>query len=127
MKTILVDAMQSFVIEGEGIYQPLHELLESYPNRKIVLTMAPKHKMEEWGLNDLPYEVFSSELDPKKREPIYYESVLKHFNLNAHDVVCFEHDPEAVAGAKSIGIATHHYDSENRDVASLKKFLETNL
>jgi HAD superfamily hydrolase (TIGR01509 family) len=127
MKTILVDAMQSFVIEGEGIYEPLHALLETYPNRKIVLTMAPKEKMEAWGLNDLPYEVFSSELDPKKLEPIYYETVLKRFGLSADDVVCFEHDPEAVASARSIGIAAHRYDSEKRDVAGLKEFLDTTL
>lgn len=31
MKTILVDAAGTFVIEGEGIYQPLYDLLEKYP------------------------------------------------------------------------------------------------
>ena len=33
MKTILVDALGTFVIEGLSIYQPLFELLEGYPNQ----------------------------------------------------------------------------------------------
>ena len=37
MKTILVDAVNVFVVDGK-IFEPLHELLEKYPNRKIILT-----------------------------------------------------------------------------------------
>ena len=32
MKTILVDAVDTFVLEGEGIFQPMLELLEEYPS-----------------------------------------------------------------------------------------------
>ena len=127
MKTILVDAMDTFVIEGRGIYQPLYELLEQYSNRKIVLTMAPDDKMEEWGLNDLPYEVFTSKLDPKKSEPRFYEAVLKHFKLPANDAICFEHDPEAVESARSVGIVSYHYDDDKKDLEGLKRFLDRNL
>ena len=119
--------MESLVIAGEGIYEPLHELLETYPNRKIVLTMAPNEKMEAWGLNDLPYEVFTSRLNPKKREPTYYETVLKHFSLGAEGVVCFEHDPEAVESARSVGITTYLYDCAERDLGALKEFLDSHL
>jgi len=31
MKIILVDAVDSFVIEGKGVYQPMFDLLEKYP------------------------------------------------------------------------------------------------
>ena len=40
MKTILVDAVDSFVIEKDGkfvIFQEMYELLEKYQNRKIIL------------------------------------------------------------------------------------------
>ena len=127
MKTILVDAMGTFVIEGEGIYQPLYELLEQYPNRKIVLTMALDEKMEEWGLNKLPYEVFTSKLDPKKSSPEYYTLVLEKFGLNKDAVVLFEHDPEAVTSAQSLGVTAYHYDSEKKDLDALKAFLDGNL
>jgi len=43
MKTILVDAVDAFVIEnGNGfeIFPEMHDLLETYPNRKIILTGA---------------------------------------------------------------------------------------
>lgn len=138
MKTILVDAMGTLVIEEEGpegkqasngvkLYQPLYELLETYPNRKIVLTMAPDELMEKWGLNDLPYEVFTSKLDPKKSDPKYYRMVLEKFGLNVGDVVLFEHDLEAVKSAQSLGITAHHYDSEKKDLDALKQFLDVNL
>ena len=38
MKTILVDAVHTFVIKGEGVFEEMHALLEEYKNRKIILT-----------------------------------------------------------------------------------------
>lgn len=119
--------MGTFVIEGEGIYAPLYELLETYPNRKIVLTMAPDDLMEKWGLNRLPYEVYSSKLDPKKTDPKYYGSMLSHFGLKKEEVVYFEHAPEAVDVAVRVGISTYFYDSEKKDLGALKAFLDTSL
>ena len=40
MKTILVDAIHTLVIEWEWIYSALYDMLETYPNRKIILTGA---------------------------------------------------------------------------------------
>lgn len=37
MKTILVDAINTFVIKDKGIFEGMHKLLEQYPNRKIIL------------------------------------------------------------------------------------------
>lgn len=37
MKTILVDAINGFVLEDGSILEPMHKLLESYPNPKLVL------------------------------------------------------------------------------------------
>ncbi len=49
MKTILVDAVDCFIIEKDGefiIFQDMSNLLETYPNRKIILTGAPDEKIE---------------------------------------------------------------------------------
>jgi len=46
MKTILVDAINAFIIKGEGILKEMHILLEKYPNRKIILTGANDGEME---------------------------------------------------------------------------------
>lgn len=127
MKTILVDAVDAFVIEGEGIYKPMHELLETYPNRKILLTGANDEQMTKFGLHDMPYEVFSLQHNPEKTDPAYYEIMLKHFGLTKDDVVYFEHNPKAVESAQSVGIASYHYDSEKKDIDELKKFLDSKL
>lgn len=58
MKTILVDAVDTFVIEGKGVYQPMFKLLEEYPNRKIILTNANDEQMVPLALTNLPYELF---------------------------------------------------------------------
>lgn len=126
-KVILVDAMGAFVYENEGIYEPLHKLLETYPNKKIVLTMAPDDLMEKWGLNNLPYEVYTSKRDPMKVNPQYYKDVLDHFKLKKEDVIYFEHAPEAVQSAQSLGIVSYFYDGEKRDLEALKKFIDSNL
>jgi len=127
MKTILVDAVNAFVIEGQGIFKPMHDLLEKYPNKKIILTGANDEQMTKFGLRDMPYEVFTLKHNPEKTDPKYYETMLKHFDLHKDDVIYFEHNVEAVKSAQSIGINSYHYDSEEQDLRSLKEFLDKNL
>jgi len=56
MKTILVDAINTFVIKDEGIFEAMHILLEQYQNRKIILTNADDEQMKKYRLNEMPYE-----------------------------------------------------------------------
>lgn len=127
MKTILVDALDTFVIEGEGIYEPMHDLLEEYPNKKIILSNADDAQMEMWGLNEMPYEVFTLKHNPDKVDPIFFEQMLAHFNLTKGDVIYFEHNPDAVESAQSVGITSYLYDSDKKDLNGLKKFLDDNM
>ena len=127
MKTILVDAVDAFVVEGEGIFKPMYELLEKYLNQKIILTGANEEQMTKFGLHDLPYEVFTLKHNPEKTDPKYYETMLKHFNLSKDDVVYFEHNLKAVESARSIGIVSYHYDNEEKDIVALKQFLDKNI
>ena len=127
MKTILVDAVDAFVIEGEGIYKPMHELLEGYPNKKILLTGANDEQMVQFGLINMPYEIFTLKHNPEKINPEYYKKMLEHFGLTKDDVVYFEHNREAVKSAESVGIKTHYYDFDKKDLDALKEFLDDSL
>ena len=127
MKTILVDAVNCFVMKGEGIYKSLYKLLEEYPNKKIILTGANDEQMVEFGLDKMPYEVFTLKHNPEKSDPSYYETMLKKFNLTVEDVVYFEHDQKAVDTAESVGIKTFFYDLEKRDLMALKVFFDIYL
>lgn len=130
MKTILVDAVDAFVVETENgfeIFTEMHDLLDTYPNKKIILTGANDEQYKEFGLDKMPYEVFTLKHDPEKTDPKYYEMMLAHFGLRADDVVYFEHNPDAVKSAESVGIMSYHYNSEKKDLATLKKFLDENL
>ena len=127
MKTILVVAINAFVLKGEGIFNEMHKMLEQYPNRKIILTGANDEQMEKFGLNDMPYEVFTLKHDPEKTDPKYFELMLKHFNLSTDDVVYFEHNEDAVKSAQSVEINTFHYDKDAKDIEALKKFIDESL
>lgn len=127
MKTILVDAMGTFVDEEAGMSEEMYALLQTYPNPKIVVSMAPDDLMEKWGLNNLPYECYTSRLDPKKTNPLFYEQLLQHYHLTAEEVVYFEHNQEAVAVAKTLGIVSYYYDSDKKDLESLKAFIDAHL
>jgi len=130
MKTILVDAVDGFVIESEGdfkIFKEMHDLLETFPNRKIILTGANDEQFKKFGLDSMPYEVFTLKHDPEKTDPKYYEKMLEHFGLSKDDVVYFEHNPEAVKSAESAGIKSYYYDPEKKDLEALKNFLTENL
>lgn len=127
MKTILVDAVNTFIIEGHGIDKKIYDLLETYPNRKIIVTNANDEQMLEYGLVNLPYELFTLKHQPDKTDPEYFNIMLKHFDLNADNVVYFEHNPDAVESARSVGITAYHFDHEKRDIDEIKKFLDDNL
>ena len=130
MKTILVDAINTFIIKDENtfnIFKEMYNLLESFPNKKIILTNANDEQLKESGLDNMPYEVFTLKHNPNKTDPEYYKKMLNRFNLKPEDVIYFEHNPETVKSAQSLGINTYHYNSDKRDIKSLKEFLEKNI
>lgn len=127
MKTILVDAVNTFVAQDHGIFQEMFDILEGYPNKKIILTGANDEQMIEFGLDKMPYEVFTLKHEPEKTDPVYYKNMLEHFDIKAGDVIYFEHNPDAVKSAESLGIKTFHYNKDKKDLVSLKQFLDQNL
>ena len=127
MKTILVDAVFCFVSPEGEIFEEMYTLLESYPNKKIILTGANDEQYEKFGLDKMPYEVFTLKHSPEKTDAMYYKILLAHLNLTSDDVVYFEHSPEAVKSAQSVGINAYYYDNDTKDLTALKGFLETNL
>jgi HAD superfamily hydrolase (TIGR01509 family) len=127
MKTILVDAFNTFVFPEKGMFKEMHELLETYQNPKIILTNANDEQLVQFGIVDMPYEVFTLKHNPDKVDPQYFEKMLAHFGLTAADVIYFEHNPEAVASAQSVGITSYHYDHDKRDLAALKAFIDANV
>jgi HAD superfamily hydrolase (TIGR01509 family) len=125
MKTILVDAVNTFVIYGKGIFEPMHKLLETYPNKKIILTNANDEEFERFGLNKMPYEVFTLKHNPDKTDPTYYQIMLKHFNLNPQEVIYFEHNENAVKSAQKSGILVYHYDKDKQDLVYLTQSFDS--
>lgn len=126
MKTILVDAINTFVLKNEGIFKEMHELLEMFPNRKIILTNANDEEIEKF-LPNMPYEIFTMRHNPDKPNPEYYKAMLAKFGFNPEDVVYFEHNPEAVKSAESVGIKTYHYNRDEKNMEMLKDFLLKSL
>jgi HAD superfamily hydrolase (TIGR01509 family) len=126
MKAILVDAAKTFVVNGK-IDEEMHDLLESYKNPKIILTNASDEQLVEFGVVDMPYEVFTLKHNPNKVDPKYFITLLDKYKFDVSDVVYFEHNQEAVDTAKSLGIVSYFYASSNRDLLALKEFLESNL
>ena len=131
MKTILVDAVHCFVIEKEDgtfhIFKEMQDLLENYPNKKIILTSANDEKFKKFGLDKMPWEVFTLKHNPEKTNPEYYKIMLQKFNLSPGDVIYFEHNSDAVKSAQSVGINTFYYDNDKKDLTALKQFLDENL
>jgi len=127
MKTILVDAVNTFVIQNHGIFKEMHDLLEKYPNKKIILTNANDEQIKIFGLDKMPYEVFTLKHNPEKADPKYFETMLNKYKFSAKDVVYFEHNKEAIESAVSVGINSFHYSSEKKDLLELKKFLDQSL
>lgn len=127
MKTILVDAIDCFCYKDGTIFKEMHDLLETFPNKKILLTGANDEQFKEWGLDKMPYEVFTLKHNPEKTDPEYFKQALEHFELSKDDVTYFEHNLEAVTSAEALGIKSYYYNPEKKDLEALKKFLTENL
>lgn len=127
MKTILVDAVDAFIVRDQGIFKEMYDLLETFPNRKIILTGANDEQFKMFGLDKMPYEVFTLKHNPEKTDPKYYEIMLQHFGLSNNNVIYFEHNLNAVKSAESAGIKSYHYNPEKMDLIALKNFLTENL
>lgn len=127
MKTILVDALNTLYRKEGGIDQAIFDLLESRPNRKIILSNANDEEIKTYGMTNTPYDFFTLKHAPNKTDSKYYQSMLEHFALTPNDVIYFEHNPEAVKSAESVGIVSHHFDPIVRDLSALKSFLDENL
>lgn len=126
MKTILVDAWNTFVTE-KWVNQTMRQMLDTFPNQKIILTNANTEEWVKFGIIDMPYEVFSLEHNPNKTDPIYFQKMLEKFGLTIDDVVYFEHNSEAVESARSLGINTFWYDKDAKDLNELTQFLNNNI
>lgn len=127
MKTILVDGISCFVSKDGHLFKEMYDFLETYPNKKIILTGANDEQFKMFGLDKMPYEVFTLKHNPEKTDPKYYEMLLSHFGLNSKDTIYFEHNPNAVKSAQSVGINTWFYNEEEKDLIGLKKFIDNNL
>lgn len=131
MKTLLVDAVNTTIIKNEAgkfvKFQELFDLLGTYPNRKIIVTNANDEQMKEFGLDNVPYPVFTMKHNPDKPDSLFFKTLLTQYELQASDVLYFEHNPAAVESAKSVGICAYHYDKDLKDLDALKVFLDHNL
>lgn len=125
MKTILVDAWNTFVTEN-GINKELNVLLDTFSNPKIILTNANEQERVSLGIVNMPYPVFSLDHNPDKTDKTYFEKMLAYYNLKPNNVVYFEHNPNAVNSAISVGITTYHF-KKNEDLQHLASFLKKNL
>ena len=126
MKTILVDAYKTFVFDGK-VFDEMYQMLEKFPNHKIILTNANDKEILELGLVNLPYELFTLKHKPDKTNPDYFNQLFKYKNLKAEECVYFEHSLEAVENARTLGIVSYYYDDIKKDLESLKAFLDKNL
>lgn len=127
MKTILVDAINTFVIKDQGINQEMYNLLEQYPHRKIIVTNADDAQMVQFGLDKMPYEVFTMAHKPDKTDPLYFETLIDTYQIGRSSLVYFEHNQEAVKSAQSAGITAYWYDPEKKDLEALKEFLDLSI
>lgn len=126
MKTILVDAYKTFVFDGK-VFDEMYQLLEKFPNPKIILTNANDEEIKNLGLVDLPYELYTLKHNPDKTDSEYFRKLLKEKNLRPEDCVYFEHTPEAVESAREVGIKSYYYNDSIKDISSLENFLKENL
>jgi len=125
-KIILLDAWNTFVTE-DGIFKELQVVLDTFENKKIIVTNANQEQKVKFGIVDMPYEVFSLSHNPDKTDPDYFKKLFEHFSLSAKDVVYVEHNKDALKAAEFLGIKSWWYDKDAKDVEKVMEFLQENI
>ena len=125
MKIILVDAWNT-LIKNKKIDSTIYNILEGLKNKKIILTNANDKELVNYGIINMPYEVFILSHDPNKDNPFYFKLLIEKYSLSIDNLIYIEHNKEAVKSATSLGIKTHHYNPHEA-VEELSKFLLKNL
>lgn len=123
MKTILIDAVHTFINEHGIIDKKINELLDQYDHPKIIVTNMSVEKFQELAMDLLPYPVFTLSGEPRKSNPEYFQILMQEYNIFPDECLYFEHDKEALKAAQQLGIKTHYFDSEKKDYTSLQEFL----
>lgn len=126
MKTILVDAWNTLITEN-GVDEAMKELLDGFPNPKIIVTNANAEEQQAFGMVNLPYPLYSMNHHPDKTDPYYFECLLNAYDLKSEDTLYFEHNADAVASAASVGVKAYWFDKDLRDLNKLRHFLEASL
>ena len=126
MKTILIDAWNTLFTES-GIDEEIKRILDSFENKKIVLTNADDEQIVKFGIDKSPYEVFSLKHNPNKIDENYYKIFLEKYNLSSGDVIYIEHNFDAIKSAEKNNILSYHFDKGVRDLKKMREFLESNL
>ena len=72
-------------------------------------------------------EIFTPKHNSEKTDPMYFEVMLKHFELKPEEVIYFEHNSDAVKSTESINITSYHYDAGKRNIQELDTFLKENV
>ncbi len=131
MKIILVDAVNTFIVKDKkGLYKQntrMYKLLESFKNKKILVTNADDEQVLMFGINNSPYDFYTLKHKPDKTNDIYFKKLMKKYGLKAINFLYFDHNKEAVDVATSLGINSYYYDKNKKDLVGLKYFLERNL
>jgi len=122
-KFILVDAVHCLIDENGIVNKALKDYLDSFENKKIVLTNASFDKHKKLFQN-VDYEIFSLENKPSKKDPSYYKIFLEKYKLKSEQVIYFEHDKENIESSESSGIKTFFYENNLNEI---KSFIEDNL
>jgi len=112
MKIILIDAWNT-LIKNKKLDIDLYNLLEKFENRKIILTNANNKELINYGIVEMPYDVFSLSHNPNKDDSLYFKLLIEKHNLSNTNLIYIEHNYEAVQSAMSIGINTHHYNPKD--------------
>tara|TARA_X000001036_G_C20416662_1_gene699354 strand:- start:278 stop:655 length:378 start_codon:yes stop_codon:yes gene_type:complete len=115
MKIILVDAWNTFVKEKK-IDNELYKILEAFSNKKIILTNASQNERKEYGIMQMPYNVFSLSHNPEKTDPKYFEILCSKYNFNPDDLLYIEHNKKAYKTATLFGIISFLYEGDNKSV-----------
>ena len=125
---LLVDLINTLYIKDHGWNDDLLGAIKSINCETVIVSNISKDRLDELGLtNNLPFNLFTLESNPRKTDRKYFDQLVVKLRCAFEDLILIEHNPEVVELAQSLGINSVLYKHKFTDITETMEQIKNHL
>tara|TARA_B100000700_G_C14212244_1_gene475323 strand:- start:108 stop:491 length:384 start_codon:yes stop_codon:yes gene_type:complete len=125
---LLVDLINTSYIKDYGWNHNLLSAIKSLNCETVIVSNISKDRLDELGLtNNLPFNLFTLESNPRKTDRKYFDRLIVELACEFKDLILIEHNPAVVELAQNLEIHSVLYNHKFTDIAEIIEEIKNHL